>query len=197
MIGVFAFNLVVNMTNLLSYKTTLSNGMTIFDYCYMALETSIATNLIAILVRIYIPFILMATFDAFVILRLRQSKIKVSPSFSKDPDLQRRHQNQISHRDYRFTVSTIIIDLTFFIFYTPLAGFFGINIAGLFNNSLWSPNTSAYINFFSNLSQLLSFGHTIALVFLSTFFNRYFREELVYLCTLKIIQPNNSLSKSN
>ena len=123
----------------------------------------------------------MLSLNAFVLMRLRRSRNRVITVSFHSSEVQRRLNGQLTKREIRFIVSTITIDFTFFLFYTPLAAFFGISIGNLFNSSLWAPLTSTFINLFSNVSQLLAFGHSVALIFIFAACNRYFRLELANL----------------
>lgn len=197
MLSFLALILITNMTNLMSDQVTRtsSRNVTIIS-CVTATSVNLATNLIAILMRIYIPFLLMITFNWVVILRLRESKKKVGFSLILMNNKRATNQNQpvqqkISRKEYKFTVAMIVIDVAFFVLNTPLAGFFVILIYNLFSTSLTDlavPN--AYVNLFNQISQLMSFGYSELMIFIFVALNKYFRDELLIVFRLKRFMPN-------
>lgn len=185
--------LITNVTNLLSYPsvlvsddeydddmTTSLNTISVNSstsgsnliVCSSTAATYVATSLIAILMRIFIPFTTMVTLNALVLMRMRRSRQRVTTSTTS---------SKSSKRDVRFAVSTIVVDFMFLVFYTPLAGFLALSIASLVDANVWSPLTGALIDLFSSVAQLLAFAHSVALVFIFVACNRYFRSELVDL----------------
>ena len=65
---------------------------------------SFAVTIIRYFFRFYIPYVIMVTLNIKVILRLRQSKRRVSSS---------RQPNLATDKGTRFTITTILIDLFF------------------------------------------------------------------------------------
>lgn len=157
----------VNSTNVNSSSSASSSRIV----CTATEATYIATSLIAILMRIFMPFTVMVTLNALVLMRVRRSRRRVTTSSASTS----------SKRDVRFAVSTIVVDFMFLVFYTPLAGFLALSIASLVDANVWSPLTGALIDLFSSVAQLLAFAHSVALVFIFVACNRYFRNELVDL----------------
>lgn len=189
MIGVLALVLITNITNLLTYpitRTSINNVTT--TSCFTSLPVQISTTLIAILMRIYIPFLLMIGFNLIVIIRLRNSKRRVGINGRKNAQQQlpsTQPANQLSRKEYKFVVTTIIIDAMFFVLHTPLAAFFVITIYNQFNDSITSvPVVSAWVNLFSNVSQLIAVGYPELMIFIFVTLNRYFREELLVIFRL-------------
>ena len=181
MFACLALILITNMTNLMTYPVTNANNVT---SCFTASDVSIATSLIATMMRIFIPFLLMLGLNLLVIYRLKQSKIRVGIANVIQLDTQSRQQQQqpsrqLTRKEFKFTVSTLIIDFLFLFFYLPLGVAFVVQIYNLFNNSLSSyPVGNAVYNLFSNLSQIFALAHTSALFFIFIVFNRNFRTEL-------------------
>ena len=191
MVGVLALVLITNITNLLTYPITRTsiNNVTITS-CFTSLPVQISTTLIAILMRIYIPFLLMIGLNFIVIIRLRNSKRRVGINGRKNNNAQQQlpstqPANQLSRKEYKFVVTTIIIDAMFFVLHTPLAAFFVITIYNQFNDSITSqPVVSAWVNLFSNVSQLMAVAYPELMIFIFVTLNRYFREELLVIFRL-------------
>ena len=202
MLACLSLILITNMTNLLTYPTNstsssrnyTSSSSTTATSCGMTTEVSIATNLIANLMRIFIPFALMLTLNLIVIYRLKQSKIKVGVSNimqiasqlqDKQPD------RQLTNKEFRFTVSTLIIDFVFLVFYLPVGINFIVLTYNQFSTSITGDSYSnAVYSLFSNITQLIAMAHTSVLFLIFIIFNRYFRLEFILLLRLHKLFPS-------
>lgn len=192
MIGLLALILITNMTNLMSYPTTNTRDGRNNTFCSTSNDVSIATSLIANLMRIFIPFIIMLTLNLLVIFGLKKSKIRVGVSNVMQIAAKSGQQpsRRFTNKEFKFTVSTLIIDFIFLFFYLPLGVAFIIQTYNLFSTSLTSdPIGNAAYGLFNNVSQLFALAHTSVLIFLFIIFNRYFRAELILLLRLHKIFP--------
>lgn len=190
MLACLALILVTNITNLITYTATDANNAT---YCFMTNNLTVATSLIATLMRVFIPFGIMIALNFLVIYRLKQSKVRVSVSNVIQIASQTRRQfsRQLTKKEFRFTVSTLIIDVIFSFFYFPLGVAYVIVICTIFNASIFSdPLSNAIFILCSNVSQLLALAHTSVLFFIFLVFNRIFRAELVVLLRLNRFFPH-------
>jgi hypothetical protein len=189
MLACLALILVTNMTNLMTYPAMGSNNVT---YCFMTNNLNVVTNLIAVFMRFLIPYIIMLTFNLLVIYRLKHSKIRVSFSNSirSGSGSQEQPFRQLTRKEFRFTVSTLIIDSIFLFFYFPLGINYAIATYNLFSTSITSDlYLNAVFNLFSNLTQLLALAHTSVLFFIFIVFNRIFRTEFIVLLRIDKFFP--------
>lgn len=134
----------------------------------------------------------MLTLNLFVFRRLRRSKSKVNILQTNGAI---KNSNHISAKEHHFIVSTLFIDLVFFLFYTPTAVYISIWSANIYTLSAWTPLSSAILNIFLNCSQTLVYLYSVLLIFAFVVFNRTFRIEVVEMLRLKMIFP--SLSHQN
>lgn len=201
MLVLFLFVCAIYTTNVVTYpitieitNSTLNNSNTttpLLMTCFFDNGVNIATNLIVILMRVYVPFLLMICFNLSVIIRLRNSKKRVAFATTAQKTAQ-LHKS----KETKFAMITILIDTAFFVFNTPIAVFFVIQTVNLFKDSIDSDRIStAYTNFFNNVAQLISFGYSELMIFIFVAINRFFREEI--LIVLKIRQPQASSSRNH
>ena len=205
MLACLALILITNMTNLMTYPGVSTSNYT-SSTCTTTNDVNIATNLIANLMRVFIPFGLMLTLNLLVIYRLKQSKIKVGVSnliqvASKLQNSSNQPYHQITNKEFRFMVSTIIIDFVFLFFYLPLGVNYGIATYNLFSTSLTSNSLwNAAYNLFSQVTQMLAISHTSMLIFVFLIFNRNFRIEFILMFRLyklfPSLQPDSSTNQT-
>jgi hypothetical protein len=205
MLACLALILITNMTNLMTYPGVSTSNYT-SSKCTTTNDVNISTNLIANLMRVFIPFGLMLTLNLLVIYRLKQSKIKVGVSnliqvASKLQNSSNQPYHQITNKEFRFMVSTLIIDFVFLFFYLPLGVNYGIATYNLFSTSLTSNSLwNAAYNLFSQVTQMLAISHTSMLIFVFLIFNRNFRIEFILLFRLyklfPSLQPDSSTNQT-
>ena len=171
MLGTFALLAVANMPNLLTYPL---QGRT----CYYSAQANAAASIISILMRAYIPFGLILVFDVIVFKRLRKSKIRVGVIQLG----QQRQLGQISNKEYKFILSTLFIDLTFILFYTPISAHATITVIDLYIS--FDNFTAAVINVFYFSALLTVYLYSVFLFVICLVFNRYFRNEAITILRL-------------
>jgi len=141
----------------------------------------------------------MLTFNLTVISRLNSSKKIVRVGATQI--INGKQQGQMSNKEYRFKVATIIIDFTFLFFYTPLAVSLTFGIVDLVNGSISADPLMNVIvnNLFSNIATLLAFAYAVALIFIFFIFNRYFRIEFLRILRIKKLtnQVETSTTRGN
>lgn len=189
MLGFLAFILLADMTNLLTYPVTNAKNVT---SCFVAIDVTLATNLLANLMRVFIPYGLMLTMNLLVIWRLKSSKVRAGlANATLQVTGNSRTSRQLSNKELKFTVSTLIIDFVFLFFYLPIGIVFIIGTYNLFGTSITSdPVSNAIYNFISNITQMLALSHTSALFVIFVIFNQYFRNELIILFRLNRVFPS-------
>ena len=190
MLGTLALLAVANMPNLLTFPQNFSRRSNSTDIrCTITNEVTVASNILAILFRAYIPFIIMLVLDVIVFKRIRKSKHRVGVIQIGD-QIQKKQPGQISNKEYNFIISTIIIDLMFVFFYTPSAAYSSITVADVYIN--WDPFTSAAISVYNSCALLLAYLYSVVLLFIFFILNRFFRKEIFSFLRLnKIFQSLN------
>lgn len=211
---VLVFIMITNITNLMSYpviKTTLNkitNETVMTKSCEQTKPVSLATDFIAILMRLYIPLFIMISLNSLVIKRLYDSKKKVKHSSGRanaNANLSKNvNQNAFSNKDYKFVASTLIMDFIFWIFYAPVSINITLNIVNTFTGIFRDPRSSANYRLYSNLSQLFAFTYHSTCIFLFIAFNSYYKKEFysffkidTRISSLVLRKQNDSKTKSS
>lgn len=172
----------------------------VFTSCSQTADANIATTVLTIVSRIYIPFACMLTLNLIVLRRLRQSKIRVGVANVTRMGQQKNQPGQLSSKDYKFIVSMLFIDITFFVFYTPLAVTMTLYSVTTINSTLFDPVTNAWILLAYSTAQALALIYSVSSFFIFAVFNRYFRGEVIAVLHLKRFLPrvfNESISAFN
>lgn len=179
MMGLLAFILSTNSTNLITYPvTTVGRNNVTSTSCFMDTNVNIVTNFIAITLRIYAPFFLMLSLNIIVINRLRNSKKRVGISVAGQG-------GKISRKEYKFTVATLIMDFIFLGMNFPVSVWLTMSIIDLFTDRFTSDAfTNAAYSFYSNMAQIVAFSYSMAGIFMFITFNRNFRIEFINLLGL-------------
>ena len=177
--GTFVLLAIANMPNLLTYPDSTGT-------CRTASDVSIARNVLTILFRVYIPFVIMLVMDVIVFKRLRQSRRRIGVSQMG----QRKQSNQISIKEYNFLISTLLIDLSFVVFYTPAAAHLALSLSTLFVT--YDSVTTAAINLLYSCGILTAFLYSVLTFFLFFIFNRYFRNEVYTVLRINRLFPEMS-----
>ena len=190
MLGTLAFIAIGNIANLVSYRSTW------FSNCQQSNEATAASNIISILLRAYIPFALILTFDVIVFKRLRNSRRRVGVTQMG----QRKQPGQFSNKEYNFIITPLFIDLTFILFYTPISAHVTITVVNLYIPPV-DFLTSAALNVYYSCALLVVFLFSVLQLFLFFMFNRYFRSEAFRILHINRFFPEISQtvldSKSN
>ena len=137
----------------------------------------------------------MVSFNTKVILRLRASKRRSGLNNSRV-----RQRTNETDKGFRFTISTILIDLIFLIFNFPEIFLTGLNYAEKMIFKL-NTNNGVIFSICVDFSSLLSLSYSAVLIFVFLIFNRIFRKELLLVFRLKklikLISPNYFNSSTN
>ena len=185
--------LIINLTDPLQQTASLNaKNVTV---CTQSSIANLVTNLISNLMRVFIPFTVMVILNFLVARNLKKSKSRVGQIANVTQiasQLLQNNQNgrQISNRQFRFMVSTLIVDFMYLIFYLPIAVSLTVRTYDMFSNSLTSdPVANGMFSIYSSLAQMFALGHSSVLFFLFLIFNRIFRAELIILLRLDKILP--------
>lgn len=221
---VFILIMITNSTNLMSFPVVkrtfnnVTNQTIVTESCEQTISVSLATDFIAILMRLYIPLFIMITLNSLVIKRLYESKKRVQKSTTKTivhvKSSKSLIKNTFSNKDYKFVTATLTMDFIFWIFYAPVSINITLNIVDTFTGIFNSRRASVNYRLYSNLSQLFAFTYHSICIFLFIGFNRYYKEEIFAFFKLnsristwisqtqnksqtRISRPNNSVGQSN
>jgi hypothetical protein len=176
MLATLGFIAAANSPNLITY----SQNYGWYSSCVVNNQAVAASNIISILLLAYIPFTLMLIFDVIVFKRIRKSRQRVGVTVTQMG--QRKQPGQISNKEYNFIVSTIFIDLTFVIFYTPISAQVTYTVISLYVK--WDSLTVAAFNILYSCGLLLFYLYSVLLFWIFFAFNRYFRNEVFYVLRL-------------
>lgn len=184
MIGIFLLVLGLNTTNLI--QTVVVTGRS--SRCTMTTEISITTNLIALLMRIYLPYLFMCMLNFIVIARLKASKTRVGPTMITNAKGQRvaRKTGQLSRKEYKFTVATLSMDFVFLVMHIPVCAWLTMSTVDIFTDAFSiDPIVVAIYSLYSNVAQLIAFSYSLSMIILFIIFNRNFRGEIIGLFRLR------------
>lgn len=143
----------------------------------------LSSDMISIVLRTYLPFLIMIVLNALMVHKIRESSRRTFK------------QTAVGRREYHFTLATMTYDAYFLIFNFPLSVFYifyDINLySGAFTDRLFAAKyslaNSAFINF--------SFCEQTLTIFMYVAFNKLFRNELIRFCTKYFLFVMPSLQK--
>lgn len=164
-----------NRTNQTSTTTTKT--------CRSISSVVILNNIIAMLMRVYLPFVTMTVLNLLAIRSLRRSRQRLDKyknskqpsSLSISTTASSLSSSKMSSIEYRFTVSNLAIDFIFLTFYLPIAVFYALNIVSIFNPSFVA---SAEYNLFANMAQMFAFTFHLIDIIIFLAFNPKIRDDL-------------------
>jgi hypothetical protein len=197
MLAILIVLALANMANLITYNSDNGN-LGSNTTCTISYQAGVASNILTIILRTYLPFGLMLFFNVNVYRNLKNSKARsksiavklrsMSSQLSQVPSQKSMANNQMSNRQYNFIVSTLFIDLTFIIFYTPIVAHVTITTINLFVK--WDKFSGYVFGLYYFIALLCSYLYCIVILFIFVIFNRYFRNEIIELLRLRKIWPN-------
>ena len=98
-------------------------------------------------------------------------------------------------REKRFTVVIILIDIIFWLLYTPISISVVISITNIFANILKTQVDLAQYNFFLNVSQLIGLLYHSIFFLTNLVFNKLFRQEICIIVGTR--KANNNSTNQN
>ena len=179
--GVLIMNALGQMSNLFYY---ISKGV-----CTADNSIFVASDMLLIIIRLYIPIFLMLVFNLFMI------RIVIKKS--------RAVEKHASKKEHLFTISVMIQDAYILLLVTPVSIYYilyDINLfSGAFNRN---PVFTAAYNVFGNVTKDFAFYVQTFSFFIYLGSNKLYRHELLYLIglvipikwNLSVIPSNNSLT---
>jgi hypothetical protein len=148
------------------------------------------------LMRIYLPFFFMTGINFAIVRKLTASRSKVSrqnpnQTFGNLQQDQSASAFTQSARQRKMTQATIIMDLIFLIFLTPVGVNLTLNIVGTYTTIFSSSVLADRINsFYGNMAMLMAYSFHVIDFFVYLKFNRYFREEFIVTFRLTRVFAN-------
>ena len=142
----------------------------------------IATEINALFMQVFIPYLIMMTFDVMVIVRLKRLQSHLCQS----------EYIQMASMSSRFTRNTILIDLVYLFFNFPTASFNLYYIIAFWLPRLQPKYDESQIagvaDFMVNICLLLPYVYSSILFFVFIVFNRNFRSEFfsMFCCCHKL-----------
>ena len=172
--GVMLLLAISDVENLFYYVESSSKS-SLFT-CTGRYEITIASDIIAMVVRIHIPLVLMAIFNGLVINRISKSSTVRSTTESAS---NRRKERQ-------FTIAAMLCNVLFFFTNFPLAIFYIVYDINLYSGVFKSNSTVATVyTFYMNVCINVSFFVQTLSVFIYFGFNKLFRNEFfIVICKL-------------
>lgn len=152
-----------------------------------------------VLMRTYVPFLLMLTLNFVVFKRLKRSKAKVGfqvlHHLTLTPQARKKAKSRaggrLTRKEYKFIVSALFIDLAFLIYYLPNAVHTSVWIANMDKLSSWDLLSLTVFDLYFNLSQLCILLYLVSTILMFTVLNSYFRQELIHLFRLQRLFTHN------
>lgn len=162
----------LDIPNLLFYLS-LNRNVTFSSYktCSADFEVVIASDMISLLMRTYIPFFVMLILNAIMIRKIAMSSRRVS-----------LRQTLSHHRkDYQFTISVMFVDVFFFVTNLPESVFNLVYDYNLYSGNLANSTVRAYFNLLSGIFSSVSLSVQTFSFFIYIAFNLIFRREIIDL----------------
>ena len=163
----------MKITNSISNSTKNSNStiVKITSTCTANYAISFSSNLVSVLLRNFLPFLIMIILNIAMCLMIFESKKKI--------------KNRSQKKEMNFTISVMALNFIFFVFYTPLS--ISYIMVGYYQYSVVVPNWFlSEINFINNITIVLSFIYNSIPFFINFMFNKIFRAEFFKLLGIKM-----------
>lgn len=153
-------------------NSNTSINVTLKSYvCTSSTLTATATDIINVLFRLCIPFVVMLVMNIILTRNLILSKKKIST------------QNRSFKREYNYTITVIGLNFLFCILNTPWAIWYILNRIELSGVGLQSPIAVASLNLLQSISFSIFYLNNSSSFFLNLIFNKLFRKQLYFLLT--------------
>nr|QVK45695.1 G protein-coupled receptor [Proales similis] len=181
-LGIQSFN--ISSDELLEYfNSTLAVNYTL-NNCSNSMGLDLIADVINILLRNLIPFIVMLVLNSLMIRNFFRSKKIIG---------QRREKN----RDHQFVFSILAMNFLFLVIYTPWSVAFIISQVYDFVPSIANAFVVELLRFYTAIANGLAFINNFSIFFTSLAFNVLFRSELVQALNLKRKAKVSSTASSN
>jgi hypothetical protein len=184
---IFGFTLIglINIPNFffsLNMRSINQANQTITSYvCGATQSITLATTLISILLRTFLPSACMIVMNVIIVRKLRSNAKLRATKTSRSNNIE---QN--------FTRTVISLNIIFVLFYLPLAIAYLLNISLVLFNPQVSPVTTAAISLFLQSGILFGGVNESLFFFIQLIFNRVFRKEVLSNLPFVGINTNNS-----
>ena len=139
--------------------------------CTFSDELTLATDILSTIVRTYLPFVLISTFNLILVKELFLSKVNL------------KMKNQ--RKEIQFTIVVLLISIAFFLFNSPISIVFIINNLFRFNESVRPFINSQLLSFVLNITTNLAYWYQCLNFFFNLMFNSLFRDEVLIILRIK------------
>lgn len=165
-------------------NVTSQNNVSIVPLiCTASSSISIATDIIQVFMRSYIPFTLMLVMNIVMSRRFLHSRKQML-----------KNQNRSMKREYNFTLTVIGMNLTFFVLFTPWSIWYIMSYATKGLTTWQSPLVVAEMAFFQTVSFSIAYFNNMSSFGLNLAFNALFRTELVRMLRIPLRTGRVSLT---
>ena len=166
--GVMILLAIANILNFFFYIGGTSKTSILFT-CISSNDIAIASDIINMLLRSYIPLILMIFFDSQMIYRL----------FKLSRSSQSVQKCSLMRKEHQFTIAAISCDVFFFLCNFPLSVFNFLYDANLYTGAFVNNSTlSVLYGFYINICLNVAFLFQTCSIFMYIGFNKLFRKHL-------------------
>ena len=183
---VFVVLTILDIPNFFFYLSTNRNvTFSTFRVCIGDFEITVASDIISVFMRTYIPFVIMFVLNIIMIRKIMESS-----------RASLRQTIRTSRKDYQFTISVMFVDVYIFLTNLPESIFYIIYDYYFYSGSfLSSPSLRAYYTLMSGIFASVSLSVQTFSFFSYLAFNRVFRHEFrdFFGKYLKLLARRNSL----
>ena len=180
-IGYFFYELTLTYTNLTHFNSTNGTELSYNYICYASFYLIIGSGISSLIMRNFLPFILMLIFNILIIYHINQNHLKVNRTYKA-----RGHKH--------FFISIMTINLIFFILYLPWSiAQIVVFVQYFFTARSLTQTIDTAVIFFYNVGWSVSYLNYIFPFFVYIKFNRLFRKELFLI----VNYVSNEKSSSN
>lgn len=166
--GVMLLIAIVDIENLF-YYLAVSSKTGVFS-CTLSDQLSLASDIISMFLRTYIPMILMAVFNGLVIYQLFKR--------SKSSNLVQNQNNSLKRKEHQFTIAVMSCNILFFLTNFPYSIFYIPYDIEFYSGVLKRNSTlSAIYTLVLNIIISVAFVSQICSIFMYLAFNKLFRKE--------------------
>lgn len=153
----------------------------------------IVSNFFVTLMRVYLPFVIILTFNLLGIKNLKKAKINLNKyNMTQDHErhdetAKKKNSYKMSPIEYRFTVSNLANDFIFLTFFMPVNVYVTLETIDSIKPIFKTPIQIANFSLYTNLSQLTAFSYYMIDIVIFLALNRVFRDDLFALVKLDVI----------
>ena len=158
--------------------------------------TVLATDVISLLLRTYIPLTLMLVFNIIMLRKIFKSRRRVKNMRTTTTSLNSQQSSHISRKEQQFTFAVISYDVIFFIDKLPITVYYVLYDINLYSGAFKNTSFYIYYSFLLNVFLNISMFDQIFSFFMNLAFNKIFRHELLRFIRCASLRSNSSIDHS-